>query len=77
MRALRPLVEHSVRKAKAGKVGAIIMSGVNPLYTLPNANDFAEGLKKTELSIAFSMKADETASVTQYIAAAPHYLESW
>ncbi|PKQ44350.1 TAT-variant-translocated molybdopterin oxidoreductase [Confluentibacter flavum] len=62
---------------KAGNVGAIIMSGVNPLYTLPNASDFAEGLKKTELSIAFSLKADETASETQYIAAAPHYLESW
>jgi molybdopterin-containing oxidoreductase family iron-sulfur binding subunit len=62
---------------KAGKVGAVIMSGVNPLYTLPNASDFAEGLKNTELSVAFSMKADETASASQYIAAAPHYLESW
>ena len=66
-----------VADMKAGKVGAIIMSGVNPLYTLPNALDFAEGLNNTELSIAFSMKADETASQTQYIAAAPHYLESW
>ncbi len=62
---------------KAGNVGAIIMSGVNPLYTLPNASEFAEGLKKTELSVAFSMKVDETSSVVQYIAAAPHYLESW
>ena len=62
---------------KAGNVGAIIMSGVNPIYTLPNASDFAEGLKQTELSVAFSMKEDETASVSQYIAAAPHYLESW
>ena len=66
-----------VADMKAGKVGAIIMSGVNPLYTLPNAKEFAEGLKQTELSIAFSMKADETASESQYIAAAPHYLESW
>ena len=62
---------------KAGKVGAIIMSGVNPLYTLPNAADFAEGLAQTELSVTFSMKADETSTQTQYIAAAPHYLESW
>lgn len=62
---------------KAGKIGAIIMSGVNPIYTLPNASDFAEGLKNTELSVAFSMKEDETSSETQYIAAAPHYLESW
>ncbi|WP_299397741.1 TAT-variant-translocated molybdopterin oxidoreductase [uncultured Gelidibacter sp.] len=66
-----------VADMKAGKVGAIIMSGVNPLYTLPNAKEFAEGLKQTELSITFSMKADETASESQYIAAAPHYLESW
>ncbi len=68
-----------VADMKAGKVGAIIMSGVNPLYTLPNASDFAEGLKNTslELSIAFALKEDETASAVQYIAAAPHYLESW
>ena len=66
-----------VSDMKSGKVGAIIMSGVNPLYTLPNASDFAEGLKQTELSIAFSLKADETSSAAQYIAAAPHYLESW
>ena len=62
---------------KASKVGAIIMSGVNPLYTLPNASDFAEGLKNTELSVAFSMKEDETSSQAQFIAAVPHYLESW
>ena len=30
----------------AGRVGGIIMSGVNPVYTLPNADDFAEGLKE-------------------------------
>ncbi len=66
-----------VADMKAGKVAAIIMSGVNPLYTLPNASDFAEGLKKTELSVAFSMKEDETSTETQYLAAAPHYLESW
>ncbi|WP_179374716.1 TAT-variant-translocated molybdopterin oxidoreductase [Winogradskyella wichelsiae] len=66
-----------VADMKAGKVGAIIMNGVNPLYTLPNAADFKAGLSKTELSIAFSMKQDETSSNCQYIAAAPHYLESW
>ncbi|AUS04871.1 TAT-variant-translocated molybdopterin oxidoreductase [Pseudotamlana carrageenivorans] len=70
-------VAQLVADMKAGKVGAIIMSGVNPLYTLANAADFAEGLKKTKLSIAFSMKEDETSSHTQYIAAAPHFLEAW
>jgi molybdopterin-containing oxidoreductase family iron-sulfur binding subunit len=66
-----------VADMNAGKVGAIIMSGVNPLYTLPNAGEFAEGLAQTDLSVTFSMKADETSTQTDYIAAAPHYLESW
>jgi len=66
-----------VADMKAGKVGAIIMSGVNPAYTLPNAAEFIEGLKNTELSVAFSQKEDETAIECQYIAATPHYLESW
>ena len=65
-----------VADMKAGKVGALVMVGVNPMYTLPNAADFAEGLKKTK-SIAFSMKQDETSLNCDYIAAAPHYLESW
>ena len=66
-----------VTDMKAGTIGAIIMSGVNPMYTLPNASDFAEGLANTELTVAFSMKEDETSSISQYIAATPHYLESW
>ncbi|QCE41578.1 TAT-variant-translocated molybdopterin oxidoreductase [Psychroserpens sp. NJDZ02] len=70
-------VQTLISDMKSGKVGAVIMSGVNPMYTLPNANEFAEGLKSTTLSVAFTSKEDETASVVQYIAAAPHYLESW
>ena len=70
-------VAQLISDMNSGKVGAIIMSGVNPLYTLPNADEFAEGLQKTELSISFSMKADETSTQCQYIAATPHYLESW
>ncbi|MEM6516976.1 MAG: TAT-variant-translocated molybdopterin oxidoreductase, partial [Bacteroidota bacterium] len=70
-------VAQLISDMNAGKVGALIMSGVNPVYTLPNSSEFVEGLKKTGLSVAFSMKADESANAAQYIAAAPHYLESW
>ena len=66
-----------VADMKAGTVGALIMSGVNPMYTLPISTDFAEGLEKTLLTVAFSMKEDETSTLCKYIAAAPHYLESW
>ena len=66
-----------VSDMKSGKVGAVIMSGVNPAYTLPNVSDFEEGLKNVALSVVFSMKEDETSIQAQYIAAAHHYLESW
>ena len=62
---------------KAGSVGALIMNGVNPVYTLAASKDFAEGLKKVELSVAFSLKEDETAVLSKIAAPAPHYLESW
>ncbi|RWX03603.1 TAT-variant-translocated molybdopterin oxidoreductase [Flavobacterium cerinum] len=70
-------VAQLVSDMKAGKVHALIMSGVNPVYTLPNSTDFAEGLKKVKLSVSFSLKEDETASLTTVAAAAPHYLEAW
>jgi molybdopterin-containing oxidoreductase family iron-sulfur binding subunit len=62
---------------KAGKVGALIMDGVNPMYSLPNAADFKEGLEKVALSVAFSTNWNETTEVAQYTAAANHFLESW
>jgi molybdopterin-containing oxidoreductase family iron-sulfur binding subunit len=61
----------------AGKVGALIMDGVNPMYTLPNAQDFASGIEKVDLSVVFSTNWNETTEVTQYTAATNHFLESW
>jgi MoCo/4Fe-4S cofactor protein with predicted Tat translocation signal len=70
-------VAQLVAEMNAGSVHTIIMSGVNPVYTLANSAAFVTGLKKTKLSVSFSIKEDETASVTTIAAAAPHYLESW
>ncbi|WP_281542321.1 TAT-variant-translocated molybdopterin oxidoreductase [Maribacter aestuarii] len=62
---------------KAGRVGALIMDGVNPMYSLPNTDDFKEGLEKVDLTVAFSTNWNETTEAVQYVAAANHYLESW
>jgi molybdopterin-containing oxidoreductase family iron-sulfur binding subunit len=70
-------VAQLIQDMKAGSVHTLIMSGVNPVYSLPNSTDFVAGLKKVNLSATFSLKEDETASVTTIAAAAPHYLESW
>ena len=70
-------VAQLIADMKAGSVHTLIMSGVNPVYSLPNSKDFVEGLKKVSLSASFSLKEDETASITTIAAPAPHYLESW
>lgn len=61
----------------SGAVKGLITVGVDPVYSLPNSAAFAEAYKKLDLSLAFSMKEDATASQAQMIAATPHYLESW
>jgi len=62
---------------KAGKVGALLMDGVNPAYSLPNAADFAEGIKNVDLTVAFTTNRNETTELVQYVGASNHYLESW
>lgn len=70
-------VNQLISDMKSGKVGALIMDGVNPMYSLPNAADFMEGVEKVDLSIIFSTNWNETTAVTNYAGAANHYLESW
>ena len=70
-------VAQLVADIKAGKVHTLIMSGVNPAYTLADSKEFVAALKSVKLSVSFSMKEDETSTLTTIAAAAPHYLESW
>ena len=70
-------VQPVIEKVIAGNLGGLITVGINPVFTLPEGEAFAEGIKKLDLSVAFAMKEDETASAAQYIAAIPHYLEGW
>ena len=70
-------VAQLISDMKNGAVGTLIMSGVNPAYTLANSSEFTSALKKVSLSVSFSMKEDETAAISTIAAAAPHYLESW
>lgn len=70
-------VNELIADMNAGKVGALIMDGVNPMYTLPNAADFASGIEKVDLSVVFSTNWNETTEITQYTAATNHFLESW
>ncbi|MCB0809531.1 MAG: quinol:cytochrome C oxidoreductase, partial [Flavobacteriales bacterium] len=70
-------MDRLVQDLNAGKVGAILLHGVNPVYSLPDGASFASGLAKTDLSVSFSGHADETASHCAWICPDNHYLESW
>ncbi len=70
-------VAQLVKDMNAGRVGGLLIAGVNPVYSLPNGEEFKNGLKKVDLSVAFSMHDDATAGLCNYIAATPYYLESW
>jgi MoCo/4Fe-4S cofactor protein with predicted Tat translocation signal len=70
-------VAQLISDMNSGSVHTLIMSGVNPVYTLANSKSFLSGLKKVPVSVAFSLREDETAEKVTIAAAAPHYLESW
>ena len=70
-------VAQLIADMNAGSVHALIMSGVNPVYTLANSKGFVDGLNKVPVSVAFSLREDETVEKSKIAAAAPHYLESW
>jgi len=70
-------VAQLVKDMNAGTVGAVLMAGVNPAYSLPNAAEFKAALEKVALTVSFSRYADETASLCGWILPDNHYLESW
>ena len=67
----------TIDELKSGNISGIITAGVNPGYTLPSSDEFLELVNKLEFSLCFTMKEDETANSCKYLAATPHYLESW
>ena len=69
-------MEQLVADMNGSKVGALLISGVNPVYSYYNADKFAAGLKNT-VSISFNAAMDETTELCNYVLPAHHWLESW
>lgn len=66
-----------INEAKAGRIGAALFYGSNPVYDHPRGAELADALPKMTLSVSFADRPDETASLSKYITPAPHYLECW
>ncbi|MBI1289418.1 MAG: 4Fe-4S dicluster domain-containing protein [Flavobacteriales bacterium] len=66
-----------VADMNAGKVGALLIHGVNPSYSYYKADAFNSGLGKVGLTVSFADRVDETAAGAKYLAPDNNYLESW
>lgn len=67
----------AINDIKSGSVAGLITVNVDPLYSFPHSETFAEAYKNLDLSVSFTLREDATASQSQYVGALPHYLESW
>ena len=60
-----------------GKVGSLLIYGVNPMFTYYDAEKFKSGLGKVKTAISFNDRLDETTELCKFVLPAPHFLESW
>jgi Fe-S-cluster-containing dehydrogenase component/anaerobic selenocysteine-containing dehydrogenase len=66
-----------VQDMRDGKVGALVIWGANPAFTLPTSADFVESSKKVGTVIALAERDDESAQLADLVAADHHWLENW
>ena len=66
-----------VDEMNAGKVGALLVYGANPVYSWYDSAKVVSGIKKVKTTISFSGKMDETTELCKFIVPDHHYLESW
>ncbi|MDT8415654.1 MAG: TAT-variant-translocated molybdopterin oxidoreductase [Flavobacteriaceae bacterium] len=70
-------IDQLIKDMASGTVKALILNDVNPVYSLPNGDAFAEAIKNVEYTVAFANRPDETTALVQYLAPLSHNLESW
>ncbi len=62
---------------KAGRVEVLIISGCNPVYSLPSSAGFAEALQRVKKVVYLGDRVDETGELCDYVLPVTHPLESW
>ncbi len=66
-----------VTEMETGKIGALLVYGVNPAYEYFDGERFKKALNGVKLSISFNDRLDETSKLAKFVLPAPHFLESW
>src|SRR5690606_34681307 len=66
-----------VASMQAGEVGALLVHGPNPLYSVPLGADAAAALERVGFIASFSPYLDETSEHAALLLPDHHFLESW
>jgi molybdopterin-containing oxidoreductase family iron-sulfur binding subunit len=66
-----------VASMRRGEVGALVVHGPNPLYSMPGQADVAAGLAAVPFIASFSSMLDETSRTAHLLLPDHHFLESW
>ena len=66
-----------VQEMNEGKIGALLVHGVNPAYDYFDAKKFGSGLAKVAVSVSFNDREDETSVLCKFQLPDNHFLESW
>jgi molybdopterin-containing oxidoreductase family iron-sulfur binding subunit len=61
----------------AGQVPLLFVRGANPVYAVPKAAQFAEGMQRVGFKVSFSSYPDETTALCDVVLPDNHALESW
>lgn len=69
--------ESFVNQMDNSQIGALIVQGVNPMYTYPKAENLKKLLEKIPVKISLNNKNDETTEVCDFVVPDLNYLESW
>lgn len=70
-------METLVADMNQGKIKALLMYEVNPVYDYPDSGMFMDGLSKVPVTINMSVSQNETVAVAKYECPVNHFLESW
>jgi MoCo/4Fe-4S cofactor protein with predicted Tat translocation signal len=60
----------------SGAVGAVLIQGVNPVYSYSDKKKFIDGLNKV-VGVSFNGTMDETSEYCKFVIPSHHWLESW
>src|SRR5664279_1709687 len=70
-------METLVNDLSSGKVGALLMYNVNPVYDYSEPDKFLTAISKTDLTVNMTGSLNETVGKAKYECPVNHYLESW